>query len=111
MNIGLDTELLNKIDKFFDTIDSEQIRSIHALKLNGLRRYDTILSDRNNRYHDSFRAQINEYTRKLFDPYARDTRSYPMFIYTFSDGSQIDTTLGQLNFFMWMLKNKVMDCI
>jgi len=109
----MDTILRRDIDTYFEKLDDQKIRLIRDIKTHGsmLRRYDAILSDRNNRYQDSFQTQLNRYTKMLFDPFARNTIKYPKFTYTFSNGIQIDTTLAQLNFFMWMIKNDVVDYI
>lgn len=53
----------------------------------------------------SYKQQLKAYNKKYFDPFCRHERS------TISDnnGNEIETTVGQANFFRWVLDNNVMD--
>jgi hypothetical protein len=54
-----------------------------------------------------YRAQLKAYSKQQFDPFRR--RDRVMFYY---DRTQsVETTIGQLNFFRWMLTNGVLDCV
>ena len=56
--------------------------------------------------HTSYRSHCRAYSKKLFDPFCRRERI------VFSDGdSSITTTLGQLNFFRWIIVNDIMGYV
>ena len=58
-----------------------------------------------NVYH-SYKSQLKAYSKKRFDPFCRRDRiNFIMNDYT------IETTIGQLNFFRWAIKNLVIDYI
>ncbi len=53
----------------------------------------------------SYRAQLKAYSKQQFDPFRR--RDRVMFYY--DRNKSVETTVGQLNFFRWMLQNDVME--
>lgn len=54
-----------------------------------------------------YKLKLKAYSKKRFDPFCRwDRISIP-----YKDGTCIETTIGQLNFFKWSLENKVIDYI
>lgn len=58
--------------------------------------------------HISYEAQLKTLKKQYFDPFRRTDR----FEFNFSLINQtISTTLGQLNFFMWAIENKIIDYI
>ena len=58
-----------------------------------------------NVYH-SYKSQLKAYSKKRFDPFCRRDR-----INFIMDDYTIETTIGQLNFFRWAIKNLVIDYI
>lgn len=56
----------------------------------------------------SYRAQLKAYSKQQFDPFRRRDRI--MFHYDVH-GGVVETTIGQLNFFRWMLTNNVMSYV
>lgn len=56
-----------------------------------------------------YRAQLKSYTKLHFDPFRRHERV--AFTVEPSINIQIETTVGQLNFFRWALQNHVIDYI
>jgi len=57
-------------------------------------------------YYD-YKLKLKAYSKKKFDPFCRwDRISVP-----YKDGTFIETTIGQLNFFKWAIENKVVDYI
>jgi hypothetical protein len=56
--------------------------------------------------HQSYKAQLKSYSKKTFDPFCRRKR-----ILVDIGGEELDTTIGQLNFFRWALQNAVVDYI
>lgn len=55
--------------------------------------------------HESYEHYEKNWKKELFDPFQRGPRIY----YRDSDGNQHETTIGQLNFFMWAIKFGVLD--
>jgi hypothetical protein len=54
-----------------------------------------------------YKLKLKAYSKRRFDPFCRwDRISVP-----YKNGTCIETTLGQLNFFKWALENKVIDFI
>lgn len=54
-----------------------------------------------------YKLKLKAYSKRKFDPFCRWERiSIP-----YKDGSFIETTIGQLNFFKWALENKVVNYI
>lgn len=58
-----------------------------------------------NVYH-SYKSQLKAYSKKRFDPFCRRDR-----IDFEVDDIKIETTIGQLNFFKWAIKNLVIEYI
>lgn len=57
-------------------------------------------------YYD-YKLKLKAYSKKKFDPFCRwDRISIP-----YKDGTCIETTIGQLNFFKWAIENKIIDYI
>ena len=58
-----------------------------------------------NTYH-AYKSQLKSFSKKKFDPFCRRDRI------TFDcNGSPIETTVGQLNFFKWAIDNLIIDYI
>ena len=56
--------------------------------------------------YNSYKSQLKAYSKKQFDPFCRRERI------TFKCGEKVlDTTIGQLNFFKWVITNRVIDYI
>ena len=54
-----------------------------------------------------YKLKLKAYSKKRFDPFCRwDRISIP-----YTDGTCIETTIGQLNFFKWTIENKVIEYI
>ena len=57
--------------------------------------------------YDKYKLQLKAYSKRRFDPFCRWERiSIP-----YKDGTYLETTLGQLNFFKWAIEHKVLDYI
>lgn len=52
----------------------------------------------------SYRSQLKAYSKSKFDPFRRRSR---IFFYYEKD-AYIETTIGQLNFFRWILQNNIL---
>jgi len=56
--------------------------------------------------YNSYKSQLKAYSKKQFDPFCRRER-----LEFKCNGTCIHTTIGQLNFFKWIINNKIMDYI
>lgn len=57
--------------------------------------------------YDKYKLQLKAYSKRRFDPFCRwDRISIP-----YKDGTYLETTLGQLNFFKWAIEHNVLDYI
>jgi hypothetical protein len=57
--------------------------------------------------YDKYKLQLKAYSKRRFDPFCRWERiSIP-----YKDGTYLETTLGQLNFFKWAIEHHVLDYI
>jgi hypothetical protein len=57
--------------------------------------------------YSDYKLKLKAYSKKRFDPFCRwDRISIP-----YKNGTSIETTIGQLNFFKWAIENKVIDYI
>lgn len=56
----------------------------------------------------SYRSQLKAFSKKMFDPFRRCDRI--KFVYD-KGGKTIETTIGQLNFFRWVLENDILEYI
>lgn len=52
-----------------------------------------------------YRGQLKSYTKQYTDPFRRHNR----ITYMVDNERSIETTIGQLNFFRWVFRNKVLD--
>jgi hypothetical protein len=69
--------------------------------------HDTFGNNCRFKVYVDYKLKLKAYSKKRFDPFCRWERiSIP-----YKDGSFIETTIGQLNFFKWILENKVIDYI
>lgn len=67
---------------------------------------NNILSDNLNVYH-SYKSQLKAYSKKKFDPFCRRDR----ILFKLDDNTEIETTIGQLNFLKWAFSNLIIDYI
>jgi hypothetical protein len=54
-----------------------------------------------------YRAQLNAYSKNAFDPFRRRNRIG----FIFPDGTEVETTIGQLNFFRWIINNNILQYV
>lgn len=63
-----------------------------------------------------YKACLDSYTKKKFDPFKRDHDGYAKFEVSVNYPDlpllkKWETTVGQLNFFRWCIKNKILDYV
>lgn len=55
----------------------------------------------------SYREELRTFSKQQFDPFRRNGH----IIFRYGDGKQLETTVGQLNFFRWAIEYCVLDYI
>jgi hypothetical protein len=67
----------------------------------------TIDDTRRFKVYFDYKLKLKAYSKKRFDPFCRwDRISIP-----YKNGTSIETTIGQLNFFKWAIENRVVNYI
>jgi hypothetical protein len=107
--------LLESLSEFFDDpknfkILSDILGHKNGISLRNLEWFITIYSKSNNivyktssgnfRVHVAYKSSLVGYSKKLFDPFCRTERI------VFKD---LTTTVAQLNFIRWCIKNDIID--
>jgi len=59
--------------------------------------------------HLNYKTQLKSFSKKQFDPFRRDERI--LFEYDNEKKLSLTTTVGQLNFFRWVIKNNILTYI
>ena len=105
------------ITKMINIIDGEDAISLRILDWYVTRYAKKHMENINNGFDDdsfdvhiNYKAQLKTYKKKYFDPFRRKTK----FNYVFKIGGgdkTLVTTIGQLNFFSWAIKNNVLSCV
>jgi len=60
-------------------------------------------------YHE-YKIQLKSYSKEYFDPFRRKNKLNDKFIFKINLVN-IETTIGQLNFFKWAIENKIIDYV
>jgi len=55
----------------------------------------------------SYRSQLKAYSKQQFDPFRRRDRMH----FYYEKGKHLETTIGQLNFFRWVIVNNILEYI
>ena len=108
----------NNLDKILKIITGEtkiSLRIVDWIATNYAKKFYTLYViegandnvTRRFKVYDDYKLKLKAYSKKRFDPFCRWERiSIP-----YKNGTYIETTIGQLNFFKWTLENKVIDYI
>ena len=59
----------------------------------------------------SYKAQLDSYQKKQYDPFKRKHKGFEKFPLIYDKDKSIITTVGQLNFFRWCITNKVLEYV
>ena len=103
----------DNLEKILPIIDGESTLSLRVIEwfvINYAKKNFTIINNENNKrfkVYNSYRLKLKAYSRKCFDPFCRGER----IVIPYKQGIQIQTTLGQLNFFKWILENNIIHYI
>lgn len=101
------TKLLNILDK----TTGISLRNLEWFITNYSKKNNTSYTTKDGKFftvHCAYKSSLDGYSKKLFDPFCRSQK----FGYTVPGTShEIQTTLAQLNFIKWCIKNNVIDYI
>lgn len=98
--INGDSKISLRIVDWFTTNYAKKYYTVYNIN------YDNDIVKRFKVYND-YKLQLKAYSKKRFDPFCRWERIYV----PYKNDKQIQTTIGQLNFFRWAIENKVLDYI
>lgn len=121
--------LLKKLMKFYSTENNKRLDTILpiingespiSLRLvdwyatNYTKKYFTVLQIKDKRgfnkrfkVYNDYKLQLKAHSKKRFDPFCRWERiNFP-----YKDDCYVQTTIGQLNFFKWLLENGILTDI
>jgi len=103
----------SNLDKMLKIINGESnisLRIVDWFATNYAKKFYTLynLSDgRRFKVYNDYKLKLRAYSKKRFDPFCRWERiNIP-----YKDGTAIQTTIGQLNFFKWALENEIIKYI
>jgi hypothetical protein len=103
----------NNLDRMLQIINGDiniSLRIVDWFTTNYAKKYYTVYDLPNgNRFkvYNDYKLKLRSYAKIRFDPFCRwDRISIP-----YKDGTHLQTTIGQLNFFKWAFDNKVIDYI
>lgn len=116
--------LLTSIDTFYNNPENratllEILNKTGGISLRNLEWFITNYSKKNNlsyktndgkifSVHCAYKSSLDGYSKKLFDPFCRSQK----FAYTVPGTShEIHTTLAQLNFIKWCIRNNIIEYI
>tara|TARA_B100000768_G_scaffold178033_1_gene193140 strand:- start:1511 stop:1939 length:429 start_codon:yes stop_codon:yes gene_type:complete len=116
--------LLNSINTFYilpenRTILKELLNKTGGISLRNLEWFITNYSKKNNltyktrdgklfSVHCAYKSSLDGYSKKLFDPFCRSNKMQYIVPGT---SDKISTTVAQLNFIRWCIKNSIVDYI
>lgn len=86
------------------------LRMIDWFVTNYVRTHNVILPQAGGRFinvYVSYRVQLKAYSKQQFDPFRRRDR----IMFHYEPGEKVETTVGQLNFFRWLLQNRILSYI
>lgn len=104
-------EHIRRVLPFINCTSGISLRLIDWFVTNYAKKYNTVLTRPPplpplNVFH-SYRAQLKAYSKQQFDPFRRRDRV----LFHYESDRTVETTIGQLNFFRWMLQNSVLDFV
>jgi hypothetical protein len=110
MEFYKDDVILKKMLSIVTGESKVSLRIVDWFATNYAKKYYTLLQhDDGKRFkvYFDYKLKLKAYSKKRFDPFCRWERiNMP-----YKDGTSIETTIGQLNFFKWAIENGVVQYI
>lgn len=101
---------LNTMIKIINGESNISLRIIDWFVTNYAKKYYTIYEiDNNKRFkvYNDYKLKLKAYSKRRFDPFCRWER----IIIPYDKDKNMETTIGQLNFFRWAIENKILNYI
>jgi hypothetical protein len=105
--------IINKIIGVIEGQSNISLRLIDWFVTNYSKKYNIVITkEKNNNIihfnvYLSYRSQLKAYSKQLFDPFRRRDR----ITFYYDKENSIETTIGQLNFFRWIIQNDILEYI
>lgn len=103
------TTNIDKILPIFTGESKISLRILDWFVTNYSKKYNIIFKKDKayNNIYLNYKSQLKAYSKKQFDPFCRRER----ITYYYNEDKYIITTVGQLNFFKWVLENNIIEYI
>ena len=96
-----------RIVDWFATNYAKKYYTVYNIDTNSTTLADSVVAAKRFKVYIDYKLKLKAYSKKRFDPFCRWERiSIP-----YKNGTFIETTIGQLNFFKWALENKIIKYI
>jgi len=105
-----DNDKLKKMIQIINGESSISLRIIDWFVTNYAKKYYTIYQLANNqrfKVYNDYKLKLKAYSKKRFDPFCRWER----IIIPYDGENNMETTIGQLNFFRWAIESKILEYI
>ena len=114
--------LMDKINLFFENEVNKKVlinilnnnfnislRIIDWFVTNYCKKYNIFWIENNQRFvvYLNYKLQLKAYSKKYFDPFCRRERIF----FHYKDEEYLETTVGQLNFFKWIIEHNIINYI
>lgn len=110
-NFYNDEENRTKLVNILDKSNGISLRNLEWFITNYAKKHHTSYKTKDGKLftvHCAYKSSLDGYSKKLFDPFCRSEK----FAYKVPGTShEIQTTLAQLNFIKWCIKNNIIDYI
>jgi len=110
-NFYTEEENRSKLLRILDKSSGISLRNLEWFITNYSKKNNISYTTKDGKYftvHCAYKSSLDGYSKKLFDPFCRSEK----FAYTVPGTShEIHTTLAQLNFIKWCIKNNIIDYI
>lgn len=102
----------NNLEQMLQIVDEKSNVSLRILDwfvTNYAKKYNITYDNNGNKFmvYLDYKSQLKAYSKKQFDPFRRNDR---ISFYDY-DNEEIETTVGQLNFFRWAISNGVLTYV
>ena len=100
------------LDKMLDIINGNtkiSLRIIDWFSTNYAKKNFTVYDHNSRRFkvYNDYKLKLKAYSKRRFDPFCRWER----IAIPYKENSEVQTTIGQLNFFKWAIENGVIDYV
>tara|TARA_B100001564_G_scaffold186141_2_gene156349 strand:- start:1254 stop:1763 length:510 start_codon:yes stop_codon:yes gene_type:complete len=122
MSFSKNNLLMDKINLFFENETNKNVlinilnnkynvslRIIDWFVTNYCKKYNIYWVEDNQRFvvYLNYKLQLKAYSKKFFDPFCRRDR----ILFYYKDDTFLETTVGQLNFFKWIIEHNIINYI